>query len=348
MAPQLPFAGPRSRNGFTLVELLVVIAIIGVLVALLLPAVQAARAASRRATCANNLRQMGLGLLNYQSAHGVFPYGAHDPDGENSPKGPPWPRFGGSWRTLILPQIEQQSLADQLAEIDPRSYTQYDTSAPWTRAPQQLLVLPIFICPSEPQPWVRDGMDTFAMAPATAGISTYMGNAGPIAVTPPSSYGATSACGLCSNGSALDAFCDCFTGNEGRYRRGFYHGHNPNGPGMLDMYPNEYSVAQVPDGTSNTLFVGESHGVNGGLDGCQDRMQWMGTWAVASTVYGINAVDVGTTWRGGGCNFRSYHPGGAYFVFVDGSVHFLQESIDLWMFGYLGNRNDSQAISDVL
>ena len=350
MSVTMPKRSTKSAvdsHGFTLVELLVVIAIIGVLVALLLPAVQAAREAARRAACVNNLRQTGLALQNYESAQMVFPYGAWDSDGEQNPKGSPWPRYGGSWRTAILPYMEQQGLADQLSQIDNESYTQYDTRSPWVLAPQHLLVLPAFICPSQPQPWVREGLDTFAIAPATAGISTYMGNAGPIAVTPPTSYGASSACGLCTDGSSLNAFCDCFTGNVGRYRRGFYHGHSENGPGMLDMYPNEITVAKVTDGTSNTLHVGETHGVDGGLDGCGDRMHWMGTWAMSSTVYGINAVDVGTDWRGGGCNFRSYHPGGAHFVFVDASVHFLQESIDLWTFGYLGNRYDGQTLDDV-
>jgi prepilin-type processing-associated H-X9-DG protein len=183
------------------------------------------------------------------------------------------------------------------------------------------------------------------MAPETAGISTYMGSAGPVAVLPPSAYGATAACGLCSDGSLLNKFCDCYTGNYAAYRRGFYHGQYKGGPGMLDMYPNDISVKKVEDGTSHTLHIGETHGVDGSGDGCQDRMQWMGTWAVASTVYGINAVDVGTTWQGGGCNFRSRHPGGALFVFVDGSVHFISEDIELWAFSYLGNRKDGQVIN---
>ena len=332
-----------KTRGFTLVELLVVIAIIGVLVALLLPAVQAAREAARRASCINNLKQSGIALHNHHGTRKFFPFGSHDADGERNPAGPPWPRFGGNWRTALLPYAENQPLADRLSQIDNRSNTQYDSTSDWVTAEEQLLVLPSYICPSEPPPWLRGEFDLFAIAPATAGISTYMGNAGPVAVTPPSSYGATSACGLCSDGARLDVFCDCFTGNEGRYRRGFYHGHNSDGPGMMDMFPNELRISMVLDGTSHTLHVGETHGVNGGLDGCGDRMQWMGTWAVASTVYGINAVDVGTTWRGGGCNFRSYHPGGANFLFVDGSVRWLPDSIDLRVFGYLGNRRDEQA-----
>jgi prepilin-type N-terminal cleavage/methylation domain-containing protein len=93
--------GPsRRRSGFTLVELLVVIAIIGVLVALLLPAVQAAREAARRTQCANNLKQMGIALHNYHDTFLVFPFG--------------WSDRGAGWTTMILPQIEQKNLWDTL------------------------------------------------------------------------------------------------------------------------------------------------------------------------------------------------------------------------------------------
>src|SRR3954447_1619024 len=100
-------------TGFTLVELLVVIAIIGILVALLLPAVQAAREASRRASCQNKLHQIGLALHNYHSAKNVFPYGAQDGDCEA--KTPD--RHVMGWRLLILPYMEYQTLYDQLVPI---------------------------------------------------------------------------------------------------------------------------------------------------------------------------------------------------------------------------------------
>ena len=112
---------------------------------------------------------------------------------------------------------------------------------------------------------------------------------------------------------------------------------------MLDMYPNEISMKKVVDGSSKTLHVGETHGVNSNEDGCGDHLNWMSTWAVSSTVYGINARNVGSDWNTG-CNFRSYHGGGSFFLFVDGSVHYLNEAIDLWAFGYLGDRNDGQVI----
>jgi prepilin-type N-terminal cleavage/methylation domain-containing protein len=90
----------RSRSGFTLVELLVVIAIIGVLVAMLLPAVNLAREASRRSSCANNVKQLGIALHTYHDTFRKFPFG--------------WSDRGAGWTTMILPQIEQQPMYDSL------------------------------------------------------------------------------------------------------------------------------------------------------------------------------------------------------------------------------------------
>ena len=96
----------RRRNAFTLVELLVVIAIIGILVALLLPAIQAAREAARRTQCTNNLKQVGLALLNYESSHKVFPPGYISQfDSNGTDTGPGW-----GWASLILPQMEETSI----------------------------------------------------------------------------------------------------------------------------------------------------------------------------------------------------------------------------------------------
>ena len=100
-----------SRRAFTLVELLVVIAIIGVLVALLLPAVQAAREAARRMKCTNHLRQLGIGLHNFHDSRGSFP--KHFSPGSNT---------GVSWLALILPYIEQQAISDQVLP-DAASYS---------------------------------------------------------------------------------------------------------------------------------------------------------------------------------------------------------------------------------
>jgi prepilin-type N-terminal cleavage/methylation domain-containing protein/prepilin-type processing-associated H-X9-DG protein len=346
------------RFAFTLVELLVVIAIIGVLIALLLPAVQAAREAARRISCTNNLKQIGLACLNYESTHKVFPYGSADHDGEYNPN--PDGNYGsdykvmGNWRTLILPQMELQSISDTFKGVDLHESGGGNRSSPWANLPAQELVLAQYICPSEPSPWAHapDTYEYYSSAPTDvpSGISTYMGNGGPIS-TAPRDWGIHKSCGVCYGNGNLNEFCLCTLGNHDPYNRGFLHGHNPNGPGVLDMYPDARSMARITDGSSNTLLVGETHGLDQYGDGAGEEMNWMSGWAVATTVWGINTQGVGQLTKSGniwntfqGLSFRSRHPGGAQFVYCDGSVHFLQESIDLRLFSYLGARNDGQSV----
>jgi prepilin-type N-terminal cleavage/methylation domain-containing protein len=324
----------RGR-GFTLVELLVVIAIIGVLVALLLPAIQAAREAARRSACQNNLHQIGVAMQNYHSARQVFPYGAHDGDCES---GIPHERYPMTWRTLLLPYMEQQALYEQLLELAEASRGGgcYPIR-PWDRSPLQQQIIPAFICPSE-SVQIGNGMATWS-GPETAAVASYFGNAGPIG-TGPRDWGEDKGCGLCFR--QID--CPCMFGTG----RGFFFGHNADGPGMLDMWPNRISVANVTDGTSNTLHVGETHWAepNSGQPGCTDQMHWLSSWGVASTVWGINVdylarIPSIQNWQAG-CGFRSHHPGGAQFGLVDGAVKFLEESIDPALLANLGTRNDGR------
>lgn len=124
----------RSFQGFTLVELLVVIAIIGVLVGLLLPAVQAAREAARRTQCTNNVRQLGLGVTNYESAFRRFPSGWVDWRQTTKP--------GWSMSQALLPYIEQSNISNLLN-------TNFPIDAP-LNTPYLQTVVPTFICPSDP------------------------------------------------------------------------------------------------------------------------------------------------------------------------------------------------------
>ncbi len=129
------------RRGFTLVELLVVIAIIGILVALLLPAIQAAREAARRSQCSNNLKQIGLGLMNYHDTHNAFPAGWN----KQSPNGQPdW-----GWAVMILPFTEQATLYEELNPTERRLSQLYVSGAPADT--QRLLQTPIktYRCPSD-------------------------------------------------------------------------------------------------------------------------------------------------------------------------------------------------------
>src|SRR5262249_43607467 len=147
------------------VELLVVIAIIGVLVALLLPAVQAAREAARRSSCQNNLKQIGVGVQNYHAAKGYFPYGAAGGDLEARAK----PRETWSWRTVTLPYMEQQGLyaqlqplAEQSKNVAPHPHPcKRIEDRPWDESPLQRQVIPTYICPNEAQTIVAAGLDTW-------------------------------------------------------------------------------------------------------------------------------------------------------------------------------------------
>ncbi len=159
----------KERRGFTLVELLVVIAIIGILIGLLLPAVQAVRAAARRMQCSNNLKQIGLAMHNYHSAQRSFPPGqyvyidAHAPDG--------WMRY--SWYPGILAFVEQQALYDVYQkhfEARPSSTYSYQLQ------PEKRAVVSTFLCPSDP---VNPKTDNGAATSNQQGFhGNYVGNGG--------------------------------------------------------------------------------------------------------------------------------------------------------------------------
>jgi len=164
----------RRRCAFTLVELLVVIAIIGVLVALLLPAIQAAREAARRTECINNLKQLGLAIHNYHDTHKALPM-------NNRPN--PVPNSNGfSWIVASLPYMEQNTLYDQLDFNVPLIDSTRSNNRTLINTPIEAL-----LCPSDPTPGVRSDLANWWAYPGanamgsdrTAGVSCYKGFAGP-------------------------------------------------------------------------------------------------------------------------------------------------------------------------
>lgn len=342
-----------QRIGFTLVELLVVIAIIGILVALLLPAIQAARAAARRTQCQNNLHNIGVALHSFHSANKMFPYGANDGDCE---AGTP-PRELLSWRIKLLPYIERQPLFDALLPVAKASKGTNCVpveNRQWDRSPYQLEAVSEYLCPDEGQPHVHGAQGSRALdtwfGPKVAAVASYYGSAGPVS-SGPADWGVPFVCGHCVGNVA----CPCDYGNKvGGNQRGFFHGHNPGGPGMMDMWANKISAGKVPDGLSKTIHVGETYWVEpeSNQSGCFSSMHWMATFSVASTVWGINddymarlGLNPASHAENNyliGCNFRSRHVGGAFFLFADGSVTFLSDETNDRLLANLGDRHDGR------
>jgi prepilin-type N-terminal cleavage/methylation domain-containing protein len=295
----MPHSGVR-RGAFTLVELLVVIAIIGVLVSLLLPAVQAAREAARRMQCTNHLRQLSISLHNFHDVNGSFPKQA-------SPGGV----TGVSWLCLVLPYLEQKSLADQIRP-DLASYTSGQNA---NRVLGQYRIAGLF-CPSyieQRSGSTIDNITNFGNAYATH----YVGNMGPI-----------------GTGSAASRY-DFNPSTQGLLA---CEGILPFHPTVITSNPatpQGVRMAMVTDGTSNTLMVFEVawKGLElspGSYRAWVRGISWNGDSTGAKNVQ--NAMN--TVRYNGGSNFNSIslgsnHPNGCNAGIADGSVRFLTKNIDL-------------------
>ena len=341
--------------GFTLVELLVVIAIIAILVALLLPAVQAAREAARRTSCSNNMKQLGVALHNYHSAHAKFPYGGSYNEGAGNCNYSPNEslRLGHNWRIFILPYMEQIELYESIPSVSASSGAQFQTR--WSPQPQQKIPISTFYCPSEEGAqlrsdllviyWIANPMD------GVAALSSYRGSAGNI-----SHWGhgpEPESCGLCVGGA-----CPCDKGLHATSNGGSHFAYcQKDDPslGVLWANPTFVRVSHIYDGSSNTLMVGESTyaGLPDGL-GCAEISHWMAPWCVSGTVYGINMLyenqpTHSPPHRGFlmGCGFRSRHPGGAQFTMADGSVRFITDSINMITFSAMGTRNGNEVLGSL-
>ena len=319
----------RRNHAFTLVELLVVIAIIGVLIALLLPAVQQAREAARRMSCTNNLKQIGLAAQNFHDTYNKIPAGVydHDPSTDNQPE---W-----GWTVMIFPFLElkneyeilsptRTTLADQISLITATTHTGDTPVSAWPAGVQPLVKIvgteyKVWNCPSG-SPNIP--ITNFNNIKRTQGVgkSTYTGCAGNNV-----NYG--------SKDGALIAWKSLPGGKE-------------------------LGFQDITDGLSNTYLVGEkAH-----KDSTQDIPGWLGCGnypgngdnsspLLSLTNWPINYFK-GTETNNGTINnsyrkgFSSFHPGGVQFVFCDGSVHFISETINVITHQNLGSRYDGKVLGE--
>ena len=276
------------RRAFTLIELLVVIAIVGILMALLLPAVQQAREAARRMVCRNNLKQIGLALHNYHELHRLFPSGSIQ-------AGPSFrPLSGWGWGAMILPQLEQTAV-----------YNRIDFDTPNAIGGNRTLLthgMAHWRCRTDPAPesvTVSEGAVSLRLA-----TGNYVGCAG-----------------------------------------------SPTGLGVL--YPlSRVSIADIVDGTSNTIFVGErANQVNVPNVGTYTS-GWYGYLSGPAGYLQNSVPDIQVNgWlpinfsRDFPVAFSGFHSGGVNIVMCDGSVRFLNSSIDGDLLNALGTRDGTEVVS---
>lgn len=372
---------PTRTSGFTLVELLVVIAIIGILVALLLPAVQAAREAARRTQCKNNLKQIGIALHNVHDSEGALPQGVYTNPNSGASQ-------GLSWFTKLLPYVEEQAVQDQMVEfLTDASDGALDGASGVSNAWE-------FYQPFSAGPLGPNGV-------ITGGDQSIGGFNCPSADLPAVlSAGETGTTG--TSARARGYATTAYKGSKGAGRRGVFIRPDPAGAGLdhnfrfndgampdpfLVDFPSKvrYAFKDVTDGLSNTIAVGEAaYGID--IDGPSSPRPgwpiWIGTlgadWDEAvlyTTEFSINCEFSGRKafWttededvvnamarlaeindppddrrRPSDVNDCAYswHPGGVLVCFVDGSVHFLRDDLDHRLHVYLGHVQDGEILQD--
>jgi prepilin-type N-terminal cleavage/methylation domain-containing protein/prepilin-type processing-associated H-X9-DG protein len=373
----------RSDRGFTLIELLVVIAIIAVLIALLLPAVQSAREAARRAQCTNNLKQIGIAMHNYHDQFGSYPPGEiSSPQAYDGGTGTAPASWGirineVAWRGMILPQMEGGTVYNAVNfSVGPGGGL---TGASWITAWNT--VFTTWLCPS-------DGTNGNGRLQAGVNGSTPNAQFTDIPIDPATGTTAT----LCPISNYAGSFGDNYCGGPlvggvgliwetpatattlpGQPRIGWngYWGVNRGGDfswgngtmrGYFD-YRSSFpptTVAQVTDGTSNTIVAGEvipSRAAdsnfwffNGAYAGTTVPLGWN------SNTYPAAAANCNQHWQDStapnGCRysaaakgFVSMHPGGANFLMGDGSVKFVKNSISLITYCALGSKAGGEVLS---
>ncbi|TWU62070.1 DUF1559 domain-containing protein [Crateriforma conspicua] len=368
-----------QRMAFTLVELLVVIAIIGVLVSLLLPAVQAARETARSTQCMNNMKQVGLALHNYHGAHHYIPTTTTGPDKSDGGCGSGF----YSWLAMILPFVEQETLYDQIDFSQPLAdhcnynvssdYLNYSIGPNHPNAQAAKTMIGTYLCPSDPASVLQYHDDGETLAPGS-----YAGNVGwpKLAFWPG------------NDDSPLEK------------QNGVFGLLNPSSPD--DWQVPQIRFRDITDGLSNTAAVAErkissvsvvtspwgGSYVAGNTDvnmqsfcGSSHRARslekwipycgsvthgdpayierhghaWISGWTFAANTY-MHAMPIGDRnchiygGEGIGSNLvtpGSHHVGGIHVLMADGSVNFQSESIDMQTWWAMGSRNGGEIATDV-
>lgn len=307
----------HNHSGFTLVELLTVIGIVGVLVALLLPAVQAARESARRTECQNNLKQLSIGLSSYEAALAKYPAGQR----WSGPRSEPG-SYTIAWSATLLPYIEQAAIADQIEFRFPLSDPR--------NLPATSQTIALYLCPST------------ALLESHRSESGHLMNLGGF---PGEGMACLDYLGI--SGPDKDAKNPSNGEKYGRQRgiligtKGF-----PNSDQLTEPPP--IHAKNVTDGLSHTTWLTECTGR--GADEKKGRVDAIhGAWASGNNVThidsGINDAELPQAWHNE--RIRSDHPGGALFAMCDGSVHFLNDDTGKKLIRALCSRDGGETPAEV-
>ena len=332
------FEEDQRPRGFTLVELLVVIAIIGILTALLLPAVQAAREAARRMQCGNHLKQLALAMHIYHDAHHCLPASGYC--FTNNPWS--WDTIAAchTWIESLLPYIEQQAVFDQL-DFNVRITEGVNPSL------IDGLVISSLLCPSDPEaglyPNTRELGRYLPQSGESMGAS-YIPCAGPVDLGNTSS--GDSSCAI----PAMEPNFNCkrWIGEEGTSLIW-----DNEGPGMFTMGRIARRFSAITDGLTNTFLLGESLPIYSSF-----RMYFVSHFHVGSVNSPPNYHKAYPYCRSRDqrmpqpppCHaymaaFMSEHPGGVNMAMADGSIHFIGENIEYFVWCVLGDRDSGASVS---
>lgn len=321
----------RNRKAFTLVELLVVIAIIGILVALLLPAVQKAREAAQRLQCSNNLRQITFATLNYESNRKKLPAGGYFGNSERNDR--------GTIMIYLLPYIEEQAMYDAF---------DFNTVTDNQKLPNGALIKQQTISPY--------------LCPSSGDQQTYVhGHAKGLGLpSVPSNYGASS--GPTKRGNNGAHSCQLFSRWNNSFRvNGKDMSETGTGGSGTDKFAGVFhrrgkqvKLREVKDGLSKTIFIGETL--------AQCSMHVRNGWAMTNNGQGLFTTLIPLNWENcddeskQGCyhpwnwnaelGFKSKHAGGVQFGYGDGSVHMLETGIDPYVLNLLGHKDDGVPITE--